>query len=106
MRILDWKSLTAEQRREALRRPAQRNAARVAAEARDIIERVRREGDGALQALTEQFDGTQVSALQVTQQEFEVAERALSTHQHAAIERAIAAIHRFHAAQMPPPLRV
>jgi histidinol dehydrogenase len=106
MRILEWKSLSAAQRSDALRRPALRDATHIAAQARDIIEQVRRDGDIALLALTEQFDGVRLSALQVTRHEFEVAERALSAVQHAAIERAIATVHKFHAAQMPATLRV
>src|ERR1700736_890195 len=106
MRILDWKSLSAQQRRDALARPAQRDAARTTATAQDIIERVRREGDAALLALTEQFDSVRLTALQVTPQEFEAAARELNAEQNAAIERAISTVHCFHAAQMPKPLSV
>ena len=106
MRILDWNSLSAVQRGDALRRPAQRDAARVTATAQDIIERVRREGDAALMALTEQFDAVRLAALQVTAKEFEEAALKLNAEQNAAIERAISTIHRFHTAQMPAPLRV
>src|ERR1700723_4083994 len=106
MRILDWKSLSAAQRADALKRPAQRDAARITATAQDIIERVRGEGDAALLALTEQFDAVRLGELQVTPQEFEDAAGELNAEQNAAIERAISTIHRFHAAQMPAPLRV
>jgi histidinol dehydrogenase len=106
MRILDWKSLSAAQQRDALQRPAQRDAARVTATAQNIIERVRREGDAALLALTEQFDGVRLAELQVTEKEFAEAELKLNAEQKSAIERAISTIHRFHAAQMPAPLRV
>ena len=106
MRILDWKSLSAVQRGAALKRPAQRDAARVTATAHDIIERVRGDGDAALLALTEQFDAVRLSKLQVTPEEFEDAARELNAEQNAAIERAISTVHRFHAAQMPAPLRV
>jgi histidinol dehydrogenase len=106
MRILDWKSLSAAQRADALKRPAQRDAARISATAQDIIARVRGEGDAALLALTEQFDAVRLSTLQVTPQEFEDAAGELNAEQNAAIERAISTVHRFHAAQMPAPLRV
>jgi len=106
MRILDWKSLSAVQQRDALQRPAQRDAARVTATAQDIIERVRSDGDAALIALTEQLDGVRLAGLRVTASEFAEAEAELSAKQNAAIERAISTIHRFHAAQMPAPLRV
>jgi len=106
MRILDWKSLSAPERREALERPAQRDAAHIAAAARGIIDTVRRGGDEALLALTEKFDGVRLDSMQVTPQEFDAAERALTDAQHAAIERAISTVRRFHAAQIPSPLRV
>ncbi|HEX3395315.1 MAG TPA: histidinol dehydrogenase [Steroidobacteraceae bacterium] len=106
MRILDWNCLSSAQQREALQRTAAEETARVTAAARDIIERVRREGDAALLALTEQFDGVRLEALRVTAQEFADADRAITADQHAAIERAIANIRRFHAAQLPAPLCV
>jgi histidinol dehydrogenase len=106
MRILDWNSSSSAERCAALQRPALQDAARVSAAARDIIERVRREGDAALLALTQQFDGVHLEALAVTTAEFAAAERALTAEQHAAIERAIDNVRRFHAAQASPPLRV
>ena len=106
MRILDWKSLSIVQQFEALRRPALEDAAGVSAAAHGIIERVRREGDTALFALTQQFDGVRLEALAVTRQEFAAAQRAVTAEQHAAIERAISSVSRFHAAQSSPPLRV
>jgi histidinol dehydrogenase len=106
MRTILWHSLNAAEQRDVLRRPAQRNSARVAAEAQAIIERVRQQGDAALFELTEQFDGARIRELKVTSGEFEAAERALSALQHAAIERALVAIRVFHAAQTPVNLRV
>ena len=106
MRILDWKSLGAAERHDALRRPAQREAAHIAAAARNIIDTVRRDGDAAVLALTEQFDQVRLASLCVTPQEFSDAERALNAEQVGAIERAISNVRRFHAAQGAPPLRV
>ena len=106
MRILDWKSLPAAQRDEALRRPAQRDAESARQAARSIIDAVRREGDAAVLALTERFDGVRPDSVRVTPQEFAAAEQALSGAQRAAIDRAIANVRRFHAAQIPVPLRV
>jgi histidinol dehydrogenase len=106
MRILDWNSSSSAEQCAALRRPALQDAARVSAAARDIIERVRREGDAALLALTQQFDGVRLEALTVTTQEFAVAERALTAEQHAALERAIDNVRSFHAAQASLTLRV
>src|SRR5580698_425284 len=106
MRILDWTSLSAPQRIDVLRRPAQRDAAATREAAQDIIDAVRRGGDAAVLQLTEKFDGVRLTSMRVTPQEFAAAERALTAVQMAAIERAIANVRRFHAAQMPAPLRV
>lgn len=106
MRIVDWKSLSPQQQALLLRRPAQRDAASTRQEAQRIIDRVRRDGDAAVLALTEEFDAVRPGSLQVTPQEFEAAERALSGAQIAAIDRAIGNVKRFHAAQIQAPLRV
>jgi histidinol dehydrogenase len=106
MRILDWNTLDDADRRRALARPALRDAAAVAASVRDIIASVRRDGDAALLACTERFDGVRLESLAVSAAEFATAERALAAEAHAAIETAIATVHRFHAAQTPKPLRV
>jgi histidinol dehydrogenase len=106
MRILDWKSLTDAEQRDALRRPAQNDAASVAAAAQAIIDAVRRDGDAAVLDLTEKFDQARLTSLQVGEAEFEAAERALTAGQTAAIDRAIANVKRFHAAQIAAPLRV
>jgi histidinol dehydrogenase len=106
MKLLDWNSLSAAERSDTLKRPAQRDATRVTATAADIIERVRRDGDAALKTLTEQLDGVRLETLEVTAQEFEEAGRELNAEQNAAIERAIATVHCFHAAQMPAALCV
>jgi histidinol dehydrogenase len=106
MRTLVWHSLNAAEQRDALQRPTQRDAARVADEARAIIAQVREQGDAALFALTQQFDGPSLSQLRVSDAEFAVADAALSSVQHAAIERALESIRLFHSAQIPAAIRV
>jgi histidinol dehydrogenase len=106
MRILDWQSLSPARRREALARPAQRDAAAIRQASQGIIEAVRRDGDAAILALTERFDGVRPESLRVTPQEFAAAEHALNESQRGAIERAIENVRRFHAAQGAPDLRL
>ena len=106
MRTLNWNSLTAAGQRAAIDRPAQRDAAGTAAAARAIIDEVRRNGDAALRALTERFDGVRLDELAVSPREFRLAEDALTSVQHAAIDTAIATVRAFHAAQRPQPVRV
>ena len=104
MRILDWNSLSAAERRAALQRPAQRDAESVASAARRIIDAVRRGGDAALMELTEKLDGVRLGCTAVSAQEFSAAEVSLSTAQHAALDAAIAMVRKFHAAQSSPAL--
>jgi histidinol dehydrogenase len=106
MRILDWNSLSVSEQRAALQRPAQADAAGTAAAAQAIIDQVRRDGDAALRDLTQKFDGVRLDELAVSPREFADADRALTSVQHAAIEKAISTVHAFHAAQTTPPLRI
>jgi histidinol dehydrogenase len=106
MQSVNWNSLSAAEQHELLQRPAQRNAAEVMASARGILEQVRRDGDAALLRFTEEFDATRLQDLRVGAAEFRAAAATLSPLQHAALERAIATVTTFHAAQMPAPLRV
>ena len=106
MRVTDWHSLSADARRDILQRPARRDAAGIADTVKAIVARVRREGDAALAALTEQFDGAKVACLRVTESEFLAAEQALDESQHAAIDQAIATVRCFHGAQAQTPLRI
>jgi histidinol dehydrogenase len=106
MRILRWNSLSKDERRTILERPAQRDSARTASDVRAIVEAVRRGGDAAIRELTRRFDGAEVESLAVSAREFADAERALDAAQHAAIDTAIETVHKFHLAQLPAPLRV
>jgi histidinol dehydrogenase len=106
MRILEWSSMSDAERRAALARPAQRDAARIAHEAREIVEAVRAGGDAALKDLTQRFDGVRLTELGVTEQEFADAERALDAAQHRALDTAIEMVRKFHAAQSPAAIRV
>jgi histidinol dehydrogenase len=106
MRILHWNSLSNDERREVLERPAQRDSARTASDVLAIVEAVRRDGDAAIRELTRRFDGAEVETLAVSAREFADAERALDAAQHTAIETAIETVRKFHAAQLPAPLHV
>jgi histidinol dehydrogenase len=106
VRALDWTTLSTAERRAALERPAQRGAARIAREAAEIVEAVRRGGDAALLDLTERFDGVRPGSLEVSDTEFEAAEQALSAAQHRALEVAIGTVRTFHAAQAREPLSI
>ncbi|HET6629154.1 MAG TPA: histidinol dehydrogenase [Woeseiaceae bacterium] len=104
LEILDWSSLALAERRAALQRPAREDPARALETVREILQRVRREGDAALRALTLRFDGAAFGAVSAV--ELDEAEAALSPEQKQALDRAIANVKRFHAPQTPGSRRV
>jgi histidinol dehydrogenase len=101
MRILDWNTLSAVDRRAALARPTQESRADIAAVALEIVNAVRQTGDVALRAYTERFDGVRLDGLAVSEDEFSAARDSLTARQIAALERAIDNVQQFHAAQLP-----
>lgn len=66
---------------------------------RTVLEQVRTEGDKAVLELEEKFDKVQLSALRVTEEEFEEAEQRISPALKGAIRTAYQNIRTFHAAQ-------
>ena len=106
MQLRIWKELSAAERASVLRRPALSldDAVREAVAA--IIARVRRDGDRALMELALELDRAKLTTVEVTAAEVDAAESALTAEQKAAIRAAAANIERFHAAQVPAPLRV
>ena len=106
MPILEWQSLTAVQRTQALSRPTQRTRAEVISATRDIIAEVRAGGDTALLELTRHFDGADLDQLAVSEPEFATARAKLTDEARLSLERAIDNVRRFHAAQVTAPLSV
>jgi histidinol dehydrogenase len=106
MKALFWKSLSAAQRRAALRRPAQSAQKRTALVVAGIIKLVRKGGDRALRQITAKFDRIKLSSLKVSAAEFAAAEKALSPADRAALKAAYANLRKFHLAQRTAPVRV
>lgn len=104
--ILNWSSLSTQERRQALRRPAQQGTAELQDRVREIVRDVRDRGDRALLEFTRRFDGVALQAIEVGTAEFAAAETTLNAEQRQAIDRAIANVRRFHEAQIGAPLRV
>jgi histidinol dehydrogenase len=104
--ILNWSSLSADERRQALRRPEQQDTAALHESVREIVREVRERGDAALLDFTRRFDGVALHSIEVTASEFAAAETALNVEQRQAIDRAIANVRCFHEAQVGAPLRV
>jgi histidinol dehydrogenase len=101
MQILDWQSLSVQQRANALARPAAALAARTLAEARAIIDEVRLAGDAALVRYAREFDGVTLAGFEVSSAEFAAAHASMQASDTAALERAIANVDAFHRATQP-----
>ena len=101
MKILHWNTLGPDARREALRRPALTQRESVVRSVRDIVSRVRAEGDAALAHFTREFDRAALTSFEVTTAEKSCALSQLNAAQRDALECAIANVRRFHTALMP-----
>ena len=86
-------------------RPAAGNAG-IARTVKQIIARVRKDGDDALRALSAEIDGIELADLQVSEAEFEEAAAQVSDSVKIAVAHAISNIAAFHQAQMPKALKV
>ena len=104
--IHNWSELTREAKVRLLERPAVIDDARIRDAAERIVSEVRSEGDKALRRLTKQHDGADISRLQVSKDEFELARSQLTPEQLDAIDLAIDSVRQVHRAQLPSPRRV
>lgn len=106
MKIVDWKSASATERRSALSRPAAASRDDVFRQAAEIVAAVRAEGDAAVRRFAAKFGGAALDSLRVSPAEFRDARAALSAVQIAALERAIANVSAFHEAQQSAALSI
>jgi histidinol dehydrogenase len=102
VRVLAWGSLPEQEKRKILARSEQ-DIAEVMPRVRDIIERVRTEGDRALVEYTRQFNDADISGmpLAVSGREFDEAEQALDDSVKDAIRFCAANVRAYHAQQLP-----
>jgi histidinol dehydrogenase len=98
-------ALSPEARRRLLDRSGQSDAL-VATRVRDIIARVRKEGDRALLDMALEFDRAQLSSLEVPRSRWEEALASLEPKLRSAFERAARNIAKAHEAQKPQAIEV
>lgn len=98
MQIYDWQQLTTTQQQALLCRPVAKQTS-LTTQVSAIIRQVAEQGDTALLALTERYDGICPESLQVSAQTIAQAQQALPQQLIDAIDQAAAQIRRFHAAQ-------
>ncbi|WP_017930573.1 histidinol dehydrogenase [Robiginitomaculum antarcticum] len=101
MRLLDWTSLTANERITALTRPAAGEDEQQIKAVREILADVKARGDDAVAEYTVKFDGVSAAAFHVSQSDIDAALGTLSIEDRKAIDMAMANIEAFHALQKP-----
>ncbi|WP_100753032.1 histidinol dehydrogenase [Vibrio salilacus] len=106
MRTVVWQSLSESQQASILERPAIMQGANITAAVADLMGQVRQDGDSALLALTEKFDGVRPQSIRVSSTEIDEACLRLSTKMKQALEQAYDNIAKFHKAQKPQPIKV
>lgn len=106
MNRLDWNELDAVARDVALTRPVQAVAAATREAVTVLLDDVRARGDAALREITQRFDGVALDRLEVTAEEFAVAEATIAPELRVAMEEAAQRIESFHRAGMAKPYAV
>jgi histidinol dehydrogenase len=106
MKSLIWKNLSDSARSAALQRPAQSAQPQTAAIVKEIITKVRRQGEKALAIYGKKFDNVDLRSRRVTEAEFSTAEKSLTGADKSALRAAYGNLRRFHAAQRTAAIRV
>ena len=104
--LINWQELSEQQKKTALARPAIADSALLSTQVANIIAQVKNQGDKAIYALTEQFDGIALSTLSVSAEQVAQAKLALSAKRLKAINTAYQQIRAFHSAQQPTDITV
>lgn len=104
--IHSWRSLSEDERRCLLRRPATGNDDDLQRQVANIISRVRSDGDLAISQLNKELDGVEIDRSRVGASEMSKAETHLSSAQLDAIDMAIGNVRTFHEATIPPAIAV
>ncbi len=99
MQTLDWNSLNIDEQQAALKRSPLVGDSQLEANVSDILAKVKAEGDSAILAFNQQFDGVKLNELKLSKAEINAGCEAVSDELKQAISQAIDNIERFHQAQ-------
>jgi histidinol dehydrogenase len=102
-KIIEWETAGAVERESCLRRPAPPEVD-FQQTVTGIIARVGNDGDAALMHFSEQYDGVLLDQLEVTAEEWSIAESQVEPAVLKAMDDAISRIYAFHEAGKPSPL--
>lgn len=104
--LINWQTLSEQQKKSALARPAIADSALLSTQVANILSRVKNQGDEAIFELTEQFDGIALKTLTVSAKQVEQAKARLSDKRLKAIDTAYKQIKSFHSAQQATDITV
>jgi histidinol dehydrogenase len=104
LEVHNWSEVDATVRRRLLARPAMAAGETIRDGVKEIIARVRRDGDEGLLQLTRELDQAKLENLRVTPEERDEAAEMLDSKAVDAIDYAIENVRRFHERQLPLPI--
>lgn len=104
--VYDWDSLDDAARASLLARPAQTVAQRTHDAVAGLLAEVQARGDAALREVTARFDGVELAAFEVGEEEFAAAHTAVPADLRQAMQDAAERIEAFHRAGMAQPYAV
>jgi histidinol dehydrogenase len=100
MTPIDWQQCSTEQQHALLMRPAISASESISQIVRDVLVKVKEDGDAALREFSARFDKAQVDNLRVTPEEIQAASDRLSDTLKQAMAVAVGNIETFHNAQI------
>ncbi|NDJ27818.1 histidinol dehydrogenase [Campylobacter sp. MIT 12-8780] len=106
MQILHFNTLTQEEQKKALKRPAIERKDELSSLVKGIIDEVKTKGDEALIAQALRFDKAEISSIKLTQGEINLACQRVDESLKKAIITAYENIKKFHEAQIFKPLEI
>ena len=99
--MITWSSLSVNEKKQALARPAMANSQQLKQTVGEIIARVEAEGDAAVLDYTRQFDCPDLKSLVLSQENIDALAAEVTPEVASAIDTAFSNIKRFHEAQTP-----
>lgn len=101
MKKLFWNNLSTVEKKQVLQRPLLASQDALKQQTLNIIQQVRAQGDNALKAFTQQFDGVTLESIQISADAFQAAREKVSTKDYEAIRFAAKRIADYARAQIP-----
>ena len=94
MKIIDWNTVNDDEKKALLKRPSAQNEA-LSAQVKKIISTVKKDGDSALLAFSQQYDNAALTSLRVSDDEFNEAEQCVKYSALESIQIAIQRIENY-----------